>query len=175
MRVVVCLATTVALAWVGAVLAYVLALRLLFGETIGWGGELRAVLSWTAPTYVVCAVGIQLPYFFLVRWLLPRFEALTPYVLGGAALGLVPTIVLIYRLGGHLNDIVSFEALTFFFFFVVAGVLLSLGFIFCERPRRGPYGFEPILPRTGASSSGRPVTERQSPEPEVVPRRVMRD
>ena len=115
-----------AAAWLAGFIVYVVALRILWHQSLR-GGDLRAVL-FTSAFASATAIGLVYgPVMFALRrrmtspawWIFPLVSVL---------LGLVPVTVIVRYWGGNLGSLSSPEAVMFYIMFVAFGAVFGTGF-----------------------------------------------
>lgn len=113
-------------AWLAGFIAYVVALRILWQQSLR-GGDFRAVLL-TSALASAAAIGLVYgPVMFALRhrmtspawWIFPLVSVL---------LGLVPVLVIVRFWGGNLGSLASPEAVMFYIMFVAFGGVFGTGF-----------------------------------------------
>jgi hypothetical protein len=124
------------LSWLVGLAVYLAVLKGLFGRTIAYG-DLLSVLGWSWLAGSVAASVIYAPCFVLLKKLLGGRSPAYLFALAGAALGLVPTLVIALVLGGTLYSMQSPEAFLFTCWFSAFGFVFGYGFaaFHAETPR----------------------------------------
>jgi hypothetical protein len=119
--------TTVA-AWLLGLAAYEAWLRLAWRQSMG--GDSRAVAFWSGVALALTAPTIYLPALRVVRGCLRGYRPTLWFPLVGAALGVLPTALIVLIWGGGLRSLVSPEAVVFYVMFVVVGGVIGFGYAF---------------------------------------------
>ena len=121
------------LAWAVGVWAYLAALDLIWGQTVG--SDLDAVLFWSALAFLVAVPTAYIPTLFGLRRLLGGYRPVIVFPIATALLGVLPTALIVFVWGGGFGSLVSptTEVVLFYILFVSAGVVLGVGFAW---PRR---------------------------------------
>jgi len=113
--------------WLVGLAAYAIALEVFWHESLQ-GGDLTAVLFWSAVASIVCISVVYAPIMFgLKNWLAAR-PAWWPFPLAGVALGVFPVMLVGAMFGGDLHSLYSPEAMLFCCMFVAFGLVFGVGF-----------------------------------------------
>lgn len=116
----------VPLAWAIGVSAYLGGLYGIWSQTIG--GDLDAVLFWSFLAFVITVPTVYVPILFGLRRWLRGYRPMIVYPIVAMLVGIIPTTIVVSVWGGGSRGLVSPEAGLFFIMFVVAGVVLGVGF-----------------------------------------------
>jgi len=114
-------------AWVVGVIAYVVSLALLWRQTLS-GGDLRAVLFWSALASGVAVAAVYAPVMFALRKWTGGTAGLVTYAITSVLLGVVPVLLIMLVFGGSLRSLLSPEAVLFYCMFTGFGVVFGAGF-----------------------------------------------
>ena len=120
------------LSWIAGLVIYLLALRIIHGESIS-SGDLGAVVFWSAITCLIAMPLVYVPAMFLTRYLLNGVNPVGVFPLVGVLVSVIPVILLWallggFDMGGIFSALLSPESLMFSFLFAGTGVVFGLGF-----------------------------------------------
>jgi len=126
------LALLAVLSWVAGLVIYLLALGIIYGESISIG-DVGAVAFWSA---IICLIAIPLVYapaMFVTRYLLNGVNPAGVYPLVGVLVSIFPVILLWalqggFDMGSIFSTLLSPESLLFSLLFAGTGVVFGLGF-----------------------------------------------
>jgi hypothetical protein len=114
------------------VAVYLVMLRMAYGQMIA-RGDVAAVLAWSWVGALVAFLVVYLPCFLLLRKVLRGYTPNALFMLTGFALGIVPTLLIIWAFGGTIRSLLSHEAFLFTCLFATAGTVFGYGFAkLCE-------------------------------------------
>jgi hypothetical protein len=114
--------------WLAGLGGYLVALRVLYGETPS-RGDFPAILLASTVAAALSALAAYAPAFLLIRRLPSRLQCWWMFALVGAILALVPGVILLAQMGPVTSkSVISPEAALFWAFFVPAGIIGGLGF-----------------------------------------------
>lgn len=117
-----------ALSWQAGLAAYVVALRIIYGETIS-ASDFVAVTAWSALAFAVSVPVAYLPVFLGLRRYLDLRRPALVLSLAGASLGAVPFAVINLAWGhGALRNFLTPEAYLFYCMFAASGAALGFGY-----------------------------------------------
>ena len=119
------------LAWVAGVLAYVISLYAIWGQTVG--GDVTAILVWSALGLFVALPIIYLPLLLGLRYLRGGYQPVAAFSLLGALAGVVPTALIVYVWSGNLRGLFSPEAGLLYILFGFSGVVIGTVLAWPER------------------------------------------
>ena len=92
------------LAWAVGVWAYLAALDLIWGQTVG--SDLDAVLFWSALAFLVAVPTAYIPTLFGLRRLLGGYRPVIVFPIATALLGVLPTALIVFVWGGGFGSLV---------------------------------------------------------------------
>ncbi len=120
------------LSWIAGLAIYLFALRIIYGESIS-GGDLEAVVFWSAISCIIAIPLVYVPVMFVTRYLLNGVNPVAVFPLAGVFVSIIPVILLWVLLsgldlGGLFSVLFSPESLLFNFFFACTGAVFGLGF-----------------------------------------------
>lgn len=120
------------LSWIAGLAIYLFALRIIYGESIS-GGDLEAVVFWSAISCVIAMPLVYVPVMFVTRYLLNGVNPVAVFPLAGVLVSIIPVILLWVLLGGLdlgglFSVLFSPESLLFNFMFAGTGAVFGLGF-----------------------------------------------
>jgi len=121
------------LAWLTGLAAYVAALWLFWGQTMG-GGDALAVMVWSFIALLVAVLLVYWPAFILLRRLNNGYQPPALFALVAAALGIVPAGMIHFYWGGGIAGLLSPGAKLFYCMFAAAGVVLGLAYSLRREP-----------------------------------------
>jgi hypothetical protein len=114
-------------AWIVGAIAYVVSLAMLWRQTIS-GGDLRAVLFWSALASAVAVAVVYAPVMFALRKWTRGTAGLVTYAITSVLLGVVPVLLIMLVFGGNLRSLMSPEAFLFYCMFTGFGLVFGAGF-----------------------------------------------
>lgn len=118
--------------WLMGVAVYLVMLRMAYGQMIA-RGDVGAVLAWSWVGALAAFALVYLPCFLLLRKVLRGCTPNALFSLTGFALGIVPTLLIIWAFGGTIRSLLSHEAFLFTCLFATAGTVFGYGFAkLCE-------------------------------------------
>ena len=120
------------LAWLSGVGAYLSALAIIWGQSIG--GDLAAVLFWSFFAFLVAFPVAYLPILIVIRRFLGGYQPVLVFPMVAALIGVVPTAIIVMRFGGGIRGLFSPEASLFLIAFAVMGIVVGFGFAW-DRPK----------------------------------------
>lgn len=123
------------LGWVAGVIAYLVALRIVYGQSIS-RGDFVGVLVWSATVLGPCILLVHLPALFSTRRLLKGNRPAWVFSIVAALVGIVPTFLVLARWGGGVRSLWSPEAGLFLCLFAVTGLVIGAGFAWAGRGTR---------------------------------------
>ncbi len=149
------------LSWFAGLVIYLLALRIIYGQSIS-SGDLEAVVLWSAITSVIAIPLVYAPVMFVTRYLLNGVNPVAVFPLAGILVSVFPIILLGVllgglNLGGFFSALFSPESLLFNFLFAGTGAVFGLGF---ARIYRSEIPAKHSLERTG--DSAREASEKRN-------------
>ena len=112
--------------WAIGFATYVLVLRVVYGQTMS-GGDLRAVVLWSAIAFFALVPVVYLPAMSIVKRLLGGYQPVAAFALVAALLGVAPTGLIMFVFGGNVSSLLSQEAVLFYSCFALAGVVFGVG------------------------------------------------
>jgi hypothetical protein len=115
------------ISWIAGVAAYVGSGAFLWRQTVS-GGDLRAVLFWSALASTVAVVLVYAPVMFALRKWMGRAAGIATYASASVLLGVIPVLLIVGLLGGNPSSILSPEALLFYCMFTAFGFVFGAGF-----------------------------------------------
>jgi len=120
------------LSWIAGLAIYLFGLRIIYGEPIS-GGDLEAVVFWSAISCVIAIPLVYVPVMFVTRYLLNGVNPVAVFPLAGVLVSIIPVILLWVLLGGLdlgglFSVLISPESLLFNFLFAGTGAVFGLGF-----------------------------------------------
>lgn len=129
------------LSWFAGVIIYLLALRVVYCESIS-SGDLSAVVFWSAITCMIAMPLIYVPIMFFARYLLDGVSPMGAFPLAGVLISVIPVMLLWVLLGGLdwgglVSTLFSSESFLFNFLFAGAGAVFGLGFVRLYRSDAG--------------------------------------
>lgn len=114
--------------WVSGVAAYFACLFLLWGETPS-GGDLRAVLFWSAFASAIAVAVVYAPLMFALRKWTRGDAGVMTYASASVMLGVIPVLIII-SIFGNLRSLMTPEAVLFVCQFTAFGLVFGAGFSF---------------------------------------------
>ena len=87
------------LSWFAGLVIYLLALRIIYGQSIS-SGDLEAVVLWSGITSVIAMPLVYVPVMFVTRYLLNGVNPVAVFPLAGILVSVIPIILLGVLLGG---------------------------------------------------------------------------
>ena len=117
---------TTATAWLLGLAAYEAWLRTVWRQSMG--ADWIAVAFWSALAFGVTAPTIYFPAMRIVRDRLRGYRPVLWFPLVGAALGVIPTAIIVLIWGGGLRGLFSPEASIFYVMFLIVGTAFGLGY-----------------------------------------------
>lgn len=115
-------------AWATGVAVYLFALEAINGQSISQN-DLRAVLLWSALSFVFAALIFYLPALFILRRALGGTRPAWVFVLAAVIMGIVPFLTLNATWGDRSwRSLLSAEAGLFYALFAAVGIVLGFGF-----------------------------------------------
>lgn len=115
-------------AWATGAAVYLLALKVINGESVA-GDELRALLFWSALSFVFASIAFYLPALYLLRNLLGGTRPAWPFAGVAVVAGIVPFLLLNATWGDKSwQNLLSVEALLFYSMFAAVGIVVGFGF-----------------------------------------------
>jgi hypothetical protein len=117
---------TTAMAWLLGLVAYEAWLRIVWHQSMG--GDWKAVVIWSALAFAVIAPILYFPAMRIVRARLGGYRPIAWFPLVAAALGVVPTAIIVLIWGGGLRGLLSPEASIFYVMFLIVGGVFGLGY-----------------------------------------------
>ena len=120
------------LSWIAGLVIYLLALRIIYGESIS-SGDLGAVVFWSAITCLIAMPLVYVPAMFLTRYLLNGVNPVVVFPLVGVLVSVIPVILLWallggFDMGGIFSALLSPESLMLSLLFAGTSVVFGLGF-----------------------------------------------
>jgi hypothetical protein len=122
----------VPVAWLAGLTTYVLALRVIWGQSLS---DARFVVIWS---FIALTVAVFVAYWPVLTLLARGLKAYRPralFVVVAMALGVVPVAMLVFYWGGGLAELVSPEARLFYFMFAAVGIVLGTAFTMKRQSR----------------------------------------
>jgi hypothetical protein len=116
-----------AVSWVAGLAAYVVALGVLWHESLR-AGDLRAVVFGSAVASAVAISIVYAPVMFALRRRIPSTAAWWSFPVVSICLGILPVIVIVALFGGNLRSRSSPEAVLFYCMFATFGLVFGVGF-----------------------------------------------
>jgi len=123
------------MSWLVGLAAYLGSLGLIYQQSIS-SGDLVGVLFWSLLSFAVAFFGLYLPALFVMRRWLRGVHPPWPFPLLAVLLGVVPTSVITFFLGGDVSSLASPEASLFYSMFGAAGIVVGYGYVFIYRHDR---------------------------------------
>jgi hypothetical protein len=117
---------TTATAWLVGLMAYEAWLRTVWRQSMG--GDWKAVAFWSALAFAATVPIIFFPAMRIVRARLRGYRPILWFPLVSAALGVVPTTLILMMWGGGLSGLLTPEASIFYVMFLIVGVVFGLGY-----------------------------------------------
>lgn len=115
-------------AWATGAAVYLLALKVINGESVS-GDELRALLFWSALSFVFASIVFYLPILFLLRTLLGSTRPGWLFAAVAVVTGIVPFLLLNATWGDKgWHNLLSVEAALFYSMFAAVGLVVGFGF-----------------------------------------------
>ena len=120
------------LSWIAGLVIYLLALRIIYGESIS-SGDFGAVAFWSAITCLIAMPLAYVPAMFVTRYLLNGVNPVGALPLVGVLVSVIPVILLWallggFDMGGIFSALLSPESLLFNFHFAGTGAVFGLRF-----------------------------------------------
>lgn len=113
--------------WLGGLAAYVACLSLLWGQTLS-GGDLMAVLSWSAVASAIAVAVVYAPLMFALRRRTQGNAGLMTYASAAVIVGVIPVLLITTIFGGTLRSVITPEAMLFYCMFSAFGLVFGAGF-----------------------------------------------
>lgn len=131
---------TPCIAWFAGFAAYLLVLKLVFGESLGVdNSDFLAAVVWTVIVSALMTLAIYLPLMMRLRRKLRGVRPTYLFPLVGAALFPLPTIFIATIFGGFrfgfMQAMMKPEALLFHAMFFVFGIVFGLCFVWSARDK----------------------------------------
>lgn len=115
-------------AWATGAAVYLLALKVINGESVS-GDDLRALLFWSALSFMFASIVFYLPVLFLLRGMLGGTRPSWLFAAAAVVTGIVPFLLLNATWGDKSwHSLVSGEAALFYSLFAAVGVVVGFGF-----------------------------------------------
>jgi hypothetical protein len=92
------------------------------------GSDWPATALWSALALGIATPTIYLPAMWFVRIRLRGYRPVMWFLVVAAALGVIPTAMIILMWGGGVTGLLTPEASTFYVMFVVVGCIFGLGY-----------------------------------------------
>jgi hypothetical protein len=115
-----------ATSWLSGLMAYEAWLRSVWRQSMG--GDWKAVAFWSAVAFAAVVPLLYFPAMRLVRARLRGYRPLVWFPLVAAALGVVPTALIVAIWGGGSGSLLKPEASLFYVMFCTVGVTFGLGY-----------------------------------------------
>ena len=112
-------------AWLAGLATYCFLLFLVWDQTM-WGADATAVMFWSFIAVSIAVAVVYWPVLTLLRKILHGYQPAALFAVVAAALGIVPTAMIVLFWGGCLAGLLSPEAQLFNCMFAAVGVVLGL-------------------------------------------------
>jgi hypothetical protein len=122
----------VPVAWLAGLTVYVLALRLIWGQSLS---DVTFVVVWSLIALTVAVFVAYWPVLTLLARGRNGYRPRSLFVVVAVALGVVPVAMLVFCWGGGLAELVSPEAQLFYFMFAAVGIVLGTAFVMKRESR----------------------------------------
>src|SRR5688572_21735445 len=119
--------------WLAGLLAYLLALGLIYGEWIS-AGDFWAVAAWSLIAFSLCYWLLYLPVLRLIRLALPRSRPVWVFAAAAVLMGVLPSALIARFFGGSFRQLLTPESGLLLILFTAVGLVVGVGFTRLVRP-----------------------------------------